>query len=93
VTWVDPWRGVGFDPLNPFASMPEVIRDAALRHSETAQSGAIVTQSSDLVRIAVAANACPSRYRESCGCAEPFRCVVLYGSRVTLEDCVRCLKA
>jgi hypothetical protein len=83
VTWVDPWRGVGFDPLNPFASMPPEARG----------NDPAIPDGSDLGRVAAAANACPSRYRESCGCAEPFRCVVLFGSRVTLEDCGRCLKA
>lgn len=34
---------------------------------------------------------CPARYREPCGCAWPFRCVLRFGGSVSLEDCQRCL--
>lgn len=39
------------------------------------------------------ARACPARYKDSCGCAEPFRCVLRHGGRVTEADCGKCLES
>lgn len=36
---------------------------------------------------------CPARYRESCGCAEPYRCNVRERATVTQGDCEQCLVA
>jgi hypothetical protein len=33
---------------------------------------------------------CPARYRESCGCAEPYRCILRFHGRVTTQDCMAC---
>lgn len=36
---------------------------------------------------------CPHRYKEACGCQNPFRCRASYGQEATYDACIVCVQA
>lgn len=94
----DPWKGVGYDPANPFAAFPDAAPPQRIRQRELDPEVTITAESTTVdppnrFGWTQAMLACPARVKVGCGCQTHHECRARELAPVTPEDCRRCLES